>query len=176
MPQILIQGADLNVGGQLTANSMLLPSASVFNTHVASAAGITAGKIQHQHRAVYFQQQGVTTSAHTACVHICKGLTGQIQEVKAMVDTVNANTASTGAVATVYLLPATAVSFTSTATVATFAIGSTSNTACQLIASGGLSNSNMVVGDKLYIGVNITAATNQCKGLALYADIYEDAV
>ena len=60
-----------------------LNNAAIKDQHVDSEAGIQAGKLEHQHRAVYAQESATTAAAATRVVHVVKGAAGKLKTFKA---------------------------------------------------------------------------------------------
>lgn len=76
MAQSKIDG-DLFVGGALGCRTLSPPAGSITNAAVAALAGVSASKLQHQHR-VPWSQANVTAAAETRVVYVCHGTTGTV--------------------------------------------------------------------------------------------------
>lgn len=63
---------DLHVGGHLGANSMTLAANSVNNATVQASAGISASKLEHQHRQI-FEQPNTAATSETRVIHVARG-------------------------------------------------------------------------------------------------------
>ena len=69
--------------GAVTLLSVNLPAGSVADATVASAAGIAASKLEHQHRLIYSQESDTTAASEDRVIHVVEGATGDIQSIKA---------------------------------------------------------------------------------------------
>jgi hypothetical protein len=73
---------DTYVNGNLAAQTVTLPASAVTNASVVALAGISASKLQHQHRQVY-SQPNTTATAVTQVIHHVVGATGTVQAFSA---------------------------------------------------------------------------------------------
>lgn len=157
--------SDVLIQGTLTPTTINLPASSVTNTAVAAAAGISASKLQHAHRAVLAQGSASNAAAQTQVLHVVVGATGTVQAVKAgaVVPAVGAATATVDIKKNGTTILSAPISLSS------------AQTARQLV-SGTITVPAVAVGDVLEIVITATAGGGTlAQGLFAAVDIFEDA-
>lgn len=68
---------DLYINGNLSSKTATPAAGSIVNASVASNAGISATKVQHQHRHV-FTQPNTSATSETKAIYVCYGATGTV--------------------------------------------------------------------------------------------------
>lgn len=171
MSQNRVEG-DLFVTGNVACTTFSPPANSITNASVLAAAGIAAAKLQHQHSLNYTQPNGTAIVAATQGLFICRGATGAMVYVQAMITGVIA-TGGDRAVTVDVKYGNAATGYT---TVLSAAISFTSADALRTVKSGTLAVPAIAAGDSLQIVVAVAgAAGNQAQGLLVTTTVYEDA-
>lgn len=103
--------SDVFVAGNVSAQSVSLPSGTVTNEDIEGSAGISASKLEHRHE-ITFAQANTTAADETKIVHSVYGSTGEVIACKAgsigvcggdstvSIDLVKCNTSGTTSVLT----------------------------------------------------------------------------
>jgi hypothetical protein len=73
---------DLYVDGNLQGKTLTPSAGCVSNNHVSASAAIAATKLEHQY-IISFAQANTTAAAETRVVHVARGTTGDILDVRA---------------------------------------------------------------------------------------------
>jgi hypothetical protein len=162
---------DLVVLGNFSAKGVTLPPSSVNDSQVAAAAGIQAQKLQHQYEALFVQYAGTPASTTTATndqlvIHVVRGATATPIDFKA-----GLVTACTGAATVTVDLWRNGV------TILTAVITlNNAQSAYQLVAAAGFSNTSWVVNDVIEVKVTAVAGGGTL-GKGLFANLHmrEDA-
>lgn len=69
---------NLDVRGQLTARTMVIPSNTLTDVSVNSAADVSASKLEHQYQKTYAQESATTAADESRVIHTVYGATGSI--------------------------------------------------------------------------------------------------
>jgi len=151
--------------GAVTLLSVNLPAGSVADATVASAAGIAASKLEHQHRLIYSQESDTTAASEDRVIHVVEGATGDIQSIKA--GSVVANIGA--ATITVDL-------HKNGASILTAPISLDSGDSAYDVVDGVVDTATLAVDDVLEIVVVATAGGGTLgKGVFASVDLFEDA-
>ena len=142
-----------------------LPDGAVDDQAVEAGAGLDATKLEHDHRAVYEQESDTTAASETRVIHVVKGTTATVKEIKA-----GCVVANIGAATVDVDLLKNGVS------ILTAAIQIDSGDAAYALVAGTIDTPTLAVGDVLEIDVTATAGGGTLgKGVFAYVDIHEDA-
>lgn len=145
-------------------NAILNPG-SVANTQVAAGAGISADKLEHQHRANYAQESGTIAAAETRVVHTVRGVTGTLKAFAAGSVTI----CTSDATITVDL-------HKNGSTVLSAPIVLNSGKSIRVVVAATISGASVVAGDVLEVVVTVAAGGGVLgDGPFAYLDLYEDA-
>jgi hypothetical protein len=157
---------DLYLGGNFSCKQFTPPSGCITDAAILGAAGVQASKLQHQHQQRYAQNSTTTGAADQQVLHVVRGATATILELK-----VGAITAAVGAATATFdllkngttILTATAVLGSGTANFAT-------------ISPAGYTSTSLVTGDVLELKVTVAAGGGTiAKGLFALLSLREDA-
>lgn len=74
---------DVHVAGTLTGNTITLPNLTVTNAMVASAAGLTTGKMRHRMHTMYAQESGTAAADEARPLAVVYGAAGELVSFKA---------------------------------------------------------------------------------------------
>lgn len=69
---------DLRVTGDLSSKTLQIPASTIVNSHISSAAGISASKVEHRLTKTYSQELDTTSVSEERVLHIVYGATGDI--------------------------------------------------------------------------------------------------
>jgi len=157
---------DVQIAGNLQAQTMTIPSNTVTNASVQAAAGIAATKLQKRTYARYFTATGTAVATIRIPIHRVKGATGTINSFKC------GNTVLNIGAATISIqLKKNGSNILSAATVL-----DTGNTAYVAEDAAGFTSSSLVAGDILEADITATAGGGTLgQGLFIIAEIDEDA-
>lgn len=155
---------DVHVDGALSCKTFTPVAASIGDSQIAAAAGIAATKLEHQHRLI-FAQPNTTATAETRVVHVVRGATGTLTDVRA-----GSIAACTGnATMTVDLKK-------NGSSVLTAVITLDSTNTARVAEAGTLASTSVVVGDVLEIVTAVNAGTGALgTGLFAAVTLEEDA-
>jgi hypothetical protein len=165
MAEVMRIEGDVFVAGELSSQTMGIPSATVVNDDVAAAAAIVASKLEHQFAKVVCQESGTTCTDETYVAHVGYGATGTIVSFKCGVIT-----ACVGAATIAVDLLKNGVSILNSAATIN------SNHSARELVTGTISTSAYVTGDVLEIDFNeTTGGGTQGKGVFAEVVLQEDA-
>jgi len=166
----ILQG-DYLITGNLSANSMSLPSGGVKDTNVASGAAIAASKLIHEVTSKYQQNSNAAVVNDNQYAHIVNGATCTLAYVKAAVDTV-----ATGADRTVNIDLQRSTGGAAFATVLSSTILFNNASTARTVVSGAINTATLAQGDILKWVVTVAgAAGNQAIGVIAEAFFQEAA-
>ncbi len=145
---------------------------SVTNAMIASAAGINATKLEHQHSVnVELYGPAVTIAALTKLVFACRGATATVISVKASI-----YVAADDVSRTVHVDIQKSTGGGAFATIMTATVSITNGTAIFTPVAGTINSGALVAGDVLQCVVTVAGGSgNQAKGLMLEMHVREDA-
>lgn len=154
---------DLFVNGNFSAKTQTAASGSIADAQVAAGAGISATKLQHQHRPGYSQPNTTATTVTTA-IYRCFGATGAVVGFHAGMISKNVG----GATVTVDLKK-------NGASILTGVISLSSADTNRVALAGTISGGTLVAGDLLEVVVTATVGGGTLgTGFFCYATVNED--
>lgn len=171
MAQDLINN-DLFVNGSLSAKTMDIPSGTIVNDDVSATADILATKVEHQHVLNYAQPNGTAIVAETRGLFICRGVSGAIVQLDAMI---------TGAIAsggdrTVTIDVKKGNAASGYASILSATVQFNNGSALRTPVVGNISTTTLADGDSLIIEVTVAgAAGSQAQGLLATLTVREKA-
>ena len=150
--------------GKQTFLCVSLPDDCVGDDQVDSSHPVTAEKLEHQHRAIYEQESGTTAAAEARVVHVVRGTTGSIEQVRA-----GCVVACIGdATVTVDLL-------VNGASVLTAAFDLSSSQSAYELVTGVIDDGDLEDGDVVEVSVTVNAGTGTLgEGVFAEVDVHED--
>ena len=165
MPTVTQYEGDVIIRGALqVTGAATLGDGSILNAQVGAAAGITAAKLEHQHRPMYAQANAAAAD-ETKVVHTVIGATGTIKSFKA-----GSIAVAIGDAKATVDLKKNGVSVLSPV------ITLDSDNEARVVEAGTLSDTTLAVGDVLEVVVDGTIGTGTLPtGVFACVDLYEDA-